>query len=122
MAEKMTDKQKIKILKEKLANATKRSGMGAIGMASAMGMDKEKIKEFLQEARIRKPSGRINMDDLFNADKYKMKKPKRAPMQKGPNKMNKQKTPMKKALGPVRPIRERSLSKLTSRRRAMKKK
>jgi hypothetical protein len=87
-----------------------------------MGMDKEKIKKFLQEARIKKPSGRINMDDLFNADKYKMKKPKRAPMQKGPNKMNKQKTPMKKALGPVRPIRERSLSKLTSRRRAMKKK
>jgi len=49
-----------------------------------------------------------------------MKKPARAPMEKGPNKMNKQKTPMQKALGPIRPLRERSQSKLISRRRAMK--
>jgi hypothetical protein len=41
--------------------------------------------EKLKGAKIIKPSGRINMDDLFNADKYKIKKPKRAPMQtKGP--------------------------------------
>jgi hypothetical protein len=37
--------------------------------------------EKLKGAKIIKPSGRINMDDLFNADKYKIKKPKRAPMQ-----------------------------------------
>ena len=101
---------------EKLGKAAKMaskvaSGMGVAGMA----------KKLLNEAKMRKPSGRINMDDLFNADKYKMKKPKRAPMEKGPNKMNKQKTPMKKALGPLRPIRERSLSKLISRRRGMNK-
>ena len=113
MAERMTDKQKIKMLKEELAKAKKKLGMGTMGMGAG------KIKELLKEAKMRKPSGRINMDDLFNADKYKMKKPKRAPMQKGPNKMNKQKTPMEKVLGPVRPIRERSLSKLTSRRRGM---
>ena len=90
MAEKMTDKQKIKMLKEKLGKTTK----GVAGMG-AMGMGSEKLKKLLKEAKMRKPSGRINMDDLFNADKYKMKMPKRAPMQKGP-------------LGPLRPIRERS--------------
>ena len=115
MTERMRDKQKIKMLKEELAKAKKILGTGAMGMGAG------KIKELLQEARKIKPSARINMDDLFNADKYKMKKPKRAPMQKGPNKMNKQKTPMKKALGPLRPIRERSLSKLISRRRGMNK-
>ena len=113
MAERMTDKQKIKMLKEELAKAKKKLGMGTMGMGAG------KIKELLKEAKMRKPSARINMDDLFNADKYKMKKPKRAPMQKGPNKMNKQKTPMKKALRPLRPITERSQSKLTSRRRGM---
>ena len=101
MAEKMTDKQKIKILKEKLANATKRSGMGAMGV---YGLAPEKLKDLM----LKKPR--------------KLGTPDRAPMQKGPNKMNKQKTPMKKALRPLRPIRERSLSKLISRRRGMKKK
>ena len=71
---------------EKMASKVA-SGMGVAGMA----------KKLFNEARMRKPSGRINMDDLFNADKYKMKKPKRAPMQKGP-------------LGPLRPVRERSQS------------
>ena len=33
----------------------------------------------------------------------------------------KQKTPMKKALGPLRPLRERSQSKLVSRRRGTSK-
>lgn len=101
MAEKMTDKQKIKILKEKLANATKRSGMGAMGV---YGLAPEKLKDLM----LKKPR-KLGTPDS-----------RRAPMQKGPNKMNKQKTPMKKALGPVRPIRERSLSKLTLRRRATK--
>jgi|DEB0MinimDraft_10_1074344.scaffolds.fasta_scaffold11183_2 hypothetical protein len=64
-------------------------------LAGTMGMGAGKIKDLLKEAKMRKPSGRINMDDLFNADKYKMKMPKRAPMQKGP-------------LGPLRPIRERA--------------
>ena len=89
---KMTDKQKIKMIKEKLGKTTK----GVAGMG-AMGMGSEKLKNLLKEAKMRKPSGRINKDDLFNADKYKMKKPKRAPMQKGP-------------LGPLRPVRERSQS------------
>ena len=125
MAERMTDKQKIKMLKEELAKAKKKLGMGAMGMGAG------KIKELLQEARIIKPTGRINMDDLFNADKYKMKKPKRAPMQKGPRKMpnpkdpgtrmnrEPRKMPNPKTLGPLRPITERSKSKLTSRRRGM---
>lgn len=64
-------------------------------LAGTMSMGAGKIKDLLKEAKMRKPSGRINMDDLFNADKYKMKMPQRAPMQKGP-------------LGPLRPIRERS--------------
>jgi len=89
----------------KLGKAAKMASKVASGMG-AMGMDPVKVKNLLKEAKMRKPSGRINMDDLFNADKYKMKMPQRAPMQKGP-------------LGPLRPITERSQSKLTSRRRGM---
>ena len=100
-------------------------------LAGTMGMGAGKIKDLLKEAKMRKPSGRINMDDLFNADKYKMKMPKRAPMQKGPRKMpnpkdpgtrmnrEPRKMPNPKTLGPLRPITERSKSKLTSRRRGM---
>ena len=70
---------------------------GVAGMAKLMsqGMAPVAAKNLMRKARELKPSGRINMDDLFNADKYKMKMPKRAPMQKGP-------------LGPLRPIKERS--------------
>jgi len=95
MAERMTGKQKIKMLKEKLGKTTKGiAGMGAMGMGS------EKLKNLLKEARRRKPSKRINMDDLFNADKYKMKKPKRAPMQKGPRPMRPIRGPKRQAPSP----------------------
>ena len=67
----------------KLGKAAKMASKVASGMG-AMGMDPVKVKNLLKEAKMRKPSGRINMDDLFNADKYKMKKPKRAPMQARP--------------------------------------
>ena len=65
---------------------------GVLGTAaSARGVMSEKMKDLLKEAKKRKPSGRINTDDL---------------------KRIMEKTPMKKALGPVRPITERSQSKL----------
>jgi hypothetical protein len=67
---------------KKLGKVAKMASKVASGMG--MGMGSEKLKNLLKEAKMRKPSGRINMDDLFNADKYKIKKPKRAPMQKGP--------------------------------------
>ena len=88
MAERMTDKQKIKMLKEKLAKATKKLGMGTMGMGA------EKLK------------------DLMLKEPRKLRTPDRAPMQKGPNKMNKKKIPMKKALGPLRPLKERSKTSL----------
>jgi hypothetical protein len=69
-------------------------------LAGTMSMGAGKIKDLLKEAKMRKPSGRINMDDLFNADKYKMKRPRKVvPPRKMPN---------PKTLGPLRPIRERA--------------
>ena len=85
-------------------------------LAGTMGMGAGKIKDLLKEAKMRKPSGRINMDDLLNADKYKMKRPRKVVP---PRKMPNPRDPGTRTLGPVRPIRERSLSKVTSRRRGM---
>ena len=59
---------------------------GAMGLMS-QGMSALAAKNLMKKARELKPSGRINMDDI---------------------KKIKQKTPMKKALGPVRSIRERA--------------
>ena len=84
---------------KKLGRAAKMASKVASGMG-AMGMNPEKVKNLLKEAKMRKPSGRINMDDLFNADKYKMKKPKRAPMQKGPRPMRPIRGPKRQAPSP----------------------
>ena len=72
-------------------------GVASMGKLMSQGMSTAAAENLMRKARELKPSGRINMDDLFNADKYKMKMPQRAPMQKGP-------------LGPLRPVRERSQS------------
>ena len=71
---------------------------GVAGMAKLMsqGMAPVAAKNLLKKIRENKPSGRISQFDIKEAlDKYKIKMPKRAPMQKGP-------------LGPLRPVRERS--------------
>jgi len=84
---------------KKLGKAAKTASKVASGMG-AMGINPEKVKNLLKEAKMRKPSGRINMDDLFNADKYKMKKPKRGPLQKGPRPMRPIRGPKRQAPSP----------------------
>ena len=84
---------------KKLGRAAKMASKVASGMG-AMGMNPEKVKNLLKEAKMRKPSGRINMDDLFNVDKYKMKKPKRGPLQKGPRPMRPIRGPKRQAPSP----------------------
>ena len=99
---------------------------GVAGMAKLMsqGMAPVAAKNLLKKIRENKPSGRISQFDIKEAlDKLKIKMPKRklspAKMPNQPNFRSKPEKP--KALGPVRPIRERSLSKLISRRRGMNK-
>jgi len=95
----MTPKNRMKKTTISLARSLKPSGiLNADDIKRAR--EARPISFFLKknsDKKMIKPSGRINMDDLFNADKYKIKRPKRAPMQKGP-------------LGPLRPVRERSQS------------
>lgn len=74
--------------------------VASIGSMMSKGMSALAAKNLMKKARELKPLGRINMDDI---------------------KRIKQKTPMKKALGPLRPLRERSQSKLVSRRRGTSK-
>jgi len=60
---------------------------GVAGMAKLMsqGMAPVAAKNLLKKIRENKPSGRISQFDIKEAlDKYKIKMPKRAPMQKGP--------------------------------------
>ena len=80
--------------------------------ASKRGLRSEKMKDLLKEAKMKKPSGRISKDDLKRVmqkgPRPMQKKLGDIPMGKGPNKMDKQKTPMQKTLAPVRSIRERA--------------
>lgn len=62
-------------------------GVASIGSMMSKGMSATAAKNLMKKARELKPSGRITIDDI---------------------KKIKQKTPMKKALGPLRPIRERA--------------
>tara|TARA_X000001382_G_scaffold126518_1_gene113216 strand:+ start:60 stop:446 length:387 start_codon:yes stop_codon:yes gene_type:complete len=111
-------------------------GVAGMGKLLSQGMSAAAAKNLLKKIRENKPRGRITQIDI---EKYKMKMPRKMPnpktpgtrMNKEPRKMPNPKDPgtrptaprtRKNPLGPVRPIRERSLSKLTSRRRATNKK
>jgi len=79
--------------------------------ASKRGVMSEKMKDLLKEAKMRKPSGRINRDDLKRImEEKKLGKIKRklSPA-KMPNQPNFRSRPEKpKGLGPIRSIRERA--------------
>jgi len=82
----MTPKNRMKKTTISLARSLKPSGiLNADDIKRAREARPIFFKLKNSDKKMIKPSGRINMDDLFNADKYKIKKPKRAPMQtKGP--------------------------------------
>jgi hypothetical protein len=108
------------------------SGMGSL---MSQGMSATAAKNLMKKAKELKPSGRISKSDLDRVKDIMQKKPPKfrptAPnratpqekkklmdrlMEKGPRPMGR---PKKSPLGPLRPITERSQSKLTSRRRGM---
>jgi len=95
--------------------------MGVPGMAKLMsqGMSATAAQKLLNMIREDKPRDRrITQIDI---EKYKMKMPRKMPNPKDPGTRPTTPRTRKNPLGPLRPIRERSLSKLTSRRRGMNK-